>query len=146
MMKHISVLAILPALAFGGDTGTHELAWLVGCWTTTDKSAQEVWIDDGDGALAGFGVAIGDNSVKFYEILTIRRNEDGSLVYSAFPSGQASTSFTATEVAANSVVFVNVDHDYPQEIRYQRDRDRLSATISLLGGANPTSFDKVVCE
>jgi hypothetical protein len=145
-MKIFSLLLFLPVLSFGGEPNDPELDWLVGCWKTPDGSAQEVWIVDSEGALAGFGVAIGDNKVRFYEILSIRQKGDGSLVYTAHPAGQASTSFIAKEITENSVLFVNADHDYPQEIRYSRESNHLYATISLLNGANPNSFNKVSCE
>lgn len=145
-MRILPALVLLPALSFGGDLVGHELGWLVGCWVTPDRSAQEVWIVDSEGALAGFGVAISDNKVNFYEVLSIKRNEDGALVYTAQPAGQSSASFTAKEITENSVLFANADHDYPQEIRYTRESDHLYATISLLEGANPNSFNKVSCE
>lgn len=146
MMRLLAALAILPAIASGGDSTSHELSWLVGCWMTPDKTTQEVWVVEGDRSLAGFSVAVTDNSVSFYEVLSIRQSEDGLLAYTAHPSGQASASFAATEITENSVVFANPNHDYPQEIRYVRDSDRLYATISLLGGVNPNSFNKIACE
>ena len=145
-MKLLTALALFPALALGGDSDSGELSWLVGCWVTADKSAQEVWVVDSERSLAGFSVAINDNKVGFYEVLSIKQSQDGSWTYTAYPSGQASASFSAVEITENSVVFANPDHDYPQEIRYEREDNRLYATISLLGGVNPNSFDKVPCE
>ena len=145
-MKVLTALALFPVLALGGDSDSGELSWLVGCWVTADKSAQEVWVIDSERSLAGFGVAINDNKVGFYEILSIKQSEDGSWTYTAHPSGQASASFQAIQFSENSVVFENPDHDYPQEIKYRREGDRLNATISLVGGVNPNSFDKVACE
>ena len=145
-MKRIGVLALIPVLAIGGESTSNGFGWLAGCWVNPDSSAQEVWVVDSDRSLAGFGVAINDNKVGFYEILSIKQSEDGSWAYTAYPSGQASASFHAVQFSKNSVVFANPDHDYPQEIRYRRVGDRLNATISLVGGVNPTSFDKVACE
>ena len=145
-MRILPALILLPVLSFAGDAYGHELGWLVGCWVTPDGSAQEVWVVDSEGDLAGFGVAISDNTVNFYEVLSIKRNEHGSLVYTAHPSGQTSTAFTAKTITENSVLFVNADHDYPQEIRYKAESGHLYATISLLDGANPNSFIKVSCE
>lgn len=139
-------LALIPALALGGDSNSGELRWLVGCWVTPDNSAQEVWVVNSERSLAGFGVTINDNKVGFYEVLSINQREDGAWTYTAHPSGQASASFVAVEITDNSVVFSNPDHDYPQEIRYKREGNRLYATISLLDGVKPNSFDKVACE
>ena len=146
MNTFLVVLALIPALALGNDSNGHELGWLEGCWVSPDRSSQEVWAVDSTLSLAGFGVAVSDTKVAFYEVLSIRENEDGSFIYTAHPSGQVSASFVATEMTANSVVFVNPDNDYPQEIRYMREGNRLYATISLLGGVNPHSFNKAACE
>jgi hypothetical protein len=145
-MRFLPALLLLPALSLAAEPGEHRLDWLVGCWTTPDGSAQEVWVAERDGSLSGFSVSVADNKVRFYELLSIRRGEDGSLVYTAHPSGQASTSFTGTTITESSALFVNADHDYPQQIRYSRESNRLHATISLLDGSNPVSFDKVACE
>lgn len=144
-MRTLPALLLLPALSLAGHPGEHPLDWLVGCWMTPDGSAQEVWVADSDGGLNGFSVSVADNRVSFYETLTIRPGENGAFVYTAHPSGQASTVFTATKITENSALFVNPDHDYPQQIRYTRVSGQLQATISLLDGARPVSFDKVAC-
>lgn len=145
-MRTLPALLLLPVISMAGESNQHELSWLVGCWMTPDGSSQEVWIDEGGGALVGFSVALADNKVSFYEILSIRRAKDGSLVYMAHPVGQASASFAATAITDNSVLFVNAGHDYPRQIRYTRQADQLHATISLLDGVNPVSFDKIACD
>ena len=145
-MRILAGFALISALAIGSDHDSNQLGWLVGCWVSTDKSAQEVWVVDSDQSLIGFNVVFSDNKVGFYEVLSIKRNEEDSLVYTPHPLGQQSASFAATEVAENSIVFTNPDHDYPQEIRYAREGNRLYATISLLGGAKPNSFDKIACD
>lgn len=145
-MKKILALVLVPTLLLAETAYKHELGWLAGCWTTPDGRAKEVWVIDGDDALAGFAVSIGDNTVSFYEVLTIKRDENGLLVYTAHPSGQATTSFVAMETSANSALFINADHDYPQAIRYVREGNQLAAKISMLDGSRENSFDKVACE
>ncbi len=145
-MKRWIALALIPTMALGGDTDSRLFEWLEGCWSTPDKRSQEVWVIDSEQSLAGFAVSLSNNAVGFYEVLTIKQNESGSWVYVAHPSGQASTAFVATEIGESSVLFVNPDHDYPQEIRYRREGKQLLASISLLGGNNSRSFDKLACE
>jgi len=145
-MKYLAILLLLPALACGGGSYSSELDWLAGCWVTPDHKAQEVWVVDGERSLIGFAVSINDNKVGFYEVLSIKQDSKNKWVYNAHPSGQAGASFKAIQVSKDSVVFANPDHDYPQEIRYRREGDRLFASVSLLGGENPSSFDKVACE
>lgn len=146
MMRLIAVLAVLPAVASGSAATGGELSWFAGCWMTPDKTSQEVWVVEGDGSLTGFNVTVTDNSVSFYEVLNIRPNQNGTWAYTAHPSGQERTSFVLAELSENSAVFTNPDHDYPQQIAYVRDGDRLDATISLLGGEKPNIFSKVACE
>lgn len=40
-MKLLTVLALIPALVFGDGSDSNEFGWLVGCWVTTDKNAQD---------------------------------------------------------------------------------------------------------
>lgn len=145
-MKIWPMLLLIPAILFARDNGGHELAWLAGCWTTPDNKAREVWVVDMDNSLAGFAVSVRDDSVSFYEVLSINRDENGLLVYTAYPSGQAGTSFVGMEISDNNALFVNAEHDYPQAIRYRRHGQTLSATISMLDGSRENTFDKVACD
>ena len=145
-MRFLAALMLLPVMALAEESGGQDLGWLVGCWMTADGRSQEAWIAESDGMLVGFSVSVTDNEVGFYEVLTIRPRADGSLVYTAHLLGQAATSFLAVAIGENSVLFENADHDYPQQIRYRRAANHLYATISLLGGARPVSFDKIACE
>lgn len=144
-MKKLYALLLVPTLALGGEPVGERLAWMLGCWSTTDRSAIEVWAVDDKQTLVGFSVVIRNNAVAFYEILTIRQDVDDTLTYTARPSGQVETTFLATQLSKNSVVFENPVHDYPQQITYVRDGTRLDATIALIGGGNPNSFNKVAC-
>ncbi len=145
-MKASKLLLLLPMLAIAGHAEQSGLDWLAGCWVSADKGSQEVWAIESDYSLIGFAVSIADGKAVFYEVLSIKRNDEGTWAYTAHPSGQASASFIVTDQGDTSVVFTNPDHDYPQEIRYEREGNQLYASISLLGGENPTSFDKLACD
>ena len=144
-MKLLSTLALIPALTLAADSPGGEFNWLAGCWETTDSKTMEVWVVDSERLLVGFSVTIGDDEVGSYEVMSIKQSENGSWEFTAHPSGQAAATFPAVEINDNSVIFSNPEHDYPQEIKYERDGSRLHATISLLGGDRPNSFDKVAC-
>ncbi|NCF29850.1 MAG: hypothetical protein GWP69_20935 [Gammaproteobacteria bacterium] len=145
-MKRWLILLFLPAMVSADGSSSRDFAWLEGCWVTADNRAQEVWVIDDKRSLVGFAVSIKDSKLGSYELLSIKQAEDGSWIYTAHPSGQKPASFQAEEMAKNSVVFANPDHDFPQEIRYLREGKRLSATISMLGGVDAVSFEKVACE
>jgi len=145
-MKSFILLLLIPILASSGHAAKNDLDWLVGCWVTSDQSSQEVWVINGDNLLIGFSATVGAGQIVFYELLSIQRNDNDELIYTAHPSGQASASFTAVKSSENSVVFANYNNDYPQEISYRRDDRQLYATISLRGGDRPNSFTKAACD
>jgi hypothetical protein len=127
--------------ARGGD-----LDWLIGCWETPDKSAIEAWVKYENGDLGGFSVTVEGGQVIFHEVLRIVSFADGSATYTAHPVRQPSTTFKAKSVSGTEVTFSNPSHDFPQEVSYRRDGNRLFATISALNGKNPVSFNKRACE
>ena len=145
-MKLVIVLFILIAgTALAGERADHPFAWLAGCWISEDGSAQEAWAVEDDESLVGFAVALGEEGVSFYEMMTIRRSDDGVWVFTAYPSGQVVTSFRSTSLGDKGAVFENAAHDYPQVVRYQRSGDRLEATISLNDGSRVATFSKRAC-
>lgn len=145
-MRVLTVLLLITLLASAAASSPASLDWLEGCWVSEDGSSQEVWVIDNDESLIGFAVAQDGKRIAFYEVLSIRLNDEGAWVYRAHPSGQAATSFVAVETTEHSVLFANPDHDYPQEIRYRREGDALYASISLLEGEKARSFDKIACD
>lgn len=145
MTAKLSTIATF-LLACAQPASADSLDWLVGCWESKDGTAKEVWVKDEDGRLSGFSVTLKNNDIVFYEVLGIATASDGTMTYTAHPSGQASASFVSKNAVDSEVTFSNPLHDYPQEISYKRDGDKLFATISALHGKNPRSFDKQACD
>lgn len=103
------------------------LAWMGGCWST--GTAEEQWMAPAGGLMVGMSRTVRDGRARGYEFL-LMRVVDGRVVYWAYPSGQSPTSFPATEVGADQVVFENAEHDFPQKIRYRRESsDRMVASV-----------------
>ena len=92
-MRLSATLALILARASGSNSDRSAFDWLVGCWVSTDNSAQEVWVVDSEKSLIGFGVVVGSDKVDSYEVLSIKKSKDGSWTYIAHPSGQATASF-----------------------------------------------------
>jgi hypothetical protein len=131
-------LSLGPAGAAAQEAGTtdapsvEQLGWLAGCWEGTLSSGatyEEMWLAPRAGMLVGVArMTRGDRALSF-EFMRIGV-DDGALVYAAQPGGREATVFRATLVAADSVVFENPAHDFPQRIRYRHDEpDGLVATI-----------------
>lgn len=137
---------LLAAAGFWRADASGGPDWLLGCWQSDDGLQVEAWAEEPDGSLIGFGAVFADGRLGFHELLSIRRSDAGALIYTAHPAGQSRTVFTAVDDPRGGLRFVNPAHDYPQEIAYRRDGERLVATISALGGGNSRTFDKRRCD
>ena len=72
------------------------------------------------GSMIGMGRTVrGDRLVDFE--LVVLQEQDGGLAYEAHPSGQPTAVFLARTVSESSVIFENLQHDFPQRIGYQRN-------------------------
>ncbi len=145
-MKTLMIVLYMCAAMLASPATAEAPRWIVGCWESPDESATEVWVIEPDGTLIGFGVALDQGKVRFYEVLKIESNENGVLFYTAHPIGQAAASFRASKETSSSVVFTNPAHDYPQEISYRREGNMLYASTSALGGRDVQSFTKRTCQ
>lgn len=119
--------------------------WLAGCWVSSDGQSLEAWTLDADDTLIGFSSVTNGNAVVFYELMSIRRDAQGALMFTAYPSNQPDGSFPVEDWDTDQVVFFNDAHDYPQRIRYQRQGDRLFADISRADGSDRRNFVKQRC-
>jgi hypothetical protein len=100
-----------------------------------------VWAPGGAHELVGYARLITEARDRQTEHLRIYQRGDG-LVYEAHPESQALTLFPLRAHGADSVVFENPAHDFPQRIAYQRvGSDSLIAVVSnLTGGGRPIRF------
>lgn len=109
------------------------LDWLLGSWQRTGMpaglSGEEHWRRQQD-ALEGEGRSYRHGELRFQERLRIVE-EAARLYYVADVAGNpAPVRFALVEQGAQSVVFENLQHDFPQRIAYQRNGRQLTATVS----------------
>lgn len=141
-----SILAPLAAAALASSTppatDVAGLGWMSGRWQTEAGGmwTEEVWLTPRGGMMLGLSRAgRGDHAGEF-EFLRLEAGDDGVPVYWGSPAGRTAVGFRLVEVDAQSAVFENRDHDYPQRIAYRRDGATLTATISAADGTNPMSW------
>jgi len=118
-------------------------AYLSGCWEQRGDDGrwtEECWTDTRGGLMIGSGRDGKGDQVGHWEWMRIERGADGSLTFYGSPKGAAAVGFKATEGNANSITFVNPDHDYPQRIRYVVTDGGLDAEISLADGSKPNRW------
>ena len=79
-------------------------------------------------------------TVREFEFIRLQAGEDGIVAYLAQPGGRAAVSFRLVARDGSSATFENPDHDFPQRIRYSRNGETLTATISAIDGSNAMSW------
>ena len=132
MMRHkivcLLALAIMPASA--SPDSISDLAWLSGCWATTNQEtgSGEQWMPPAGGTMLGMNRTVRDSKTVAFEFMRIVEQDDGGLEFIASPSGQAMASFLMVSVKDREVIFENPDHDFPRRIIY-----RLLSDGDLLG-------------
>jgi hypothetical protein len=118
--------------------------WLSGCWESRagERVTNEMWLPPAGDLMVGAGRTTVGPSARAFEHLRLRAVE-GSLVYTAIPSGQRETDFTSTTVSDTLLVFENLQHDFPQRIIYRRvGADEIAARIEGPGPDGATrGFD-----
>ena len=101
----------------------------------------EMWMPASGDMMLGASRTQVAGVTREYEQLVLSA-EGGALVYTASPSRQATTSFTATHASDTALVFENPEHDFPQLIRYRRaGTDSLVARVEGPGRDGPRGID-----
>jgi hypothetical protein len=108
-------------------------SWLEGTWTRPLKLGMgfERWRLLPDGSLEGEGGVTEDGHTEIFEKLWIKRFGD-HWVYMAAPGNNAPTLFTYQGTVNDLIIFKNEEHDFPNTIVYQKNRDG-SMTASISG-------------
>ena len=119
-----------------------DLDWMAGAWSREDGArwTEESWTSPRGGVMLGHSRSGAGDRLREFEYLRLQAGEDGVPVYIAQPGGAAPTLFKLVARDAASATFENAAHDYPQRIRYVRDGDVMTATISLIDGSKAMSW------
>jgi len=123
-------------------TRVADLAWMGGRWLAGENGrwTEEVWAGPRGGTLMGFSWSGEGRAIDEYEFLRIQPGEDDEIIYLAQPNGGAGVGFYLVRAEGTSATFENPDHDFPQRIRYVRNGDTLTATISKMDGSRARSW------
>lgn len=118
------------------------LSWMVGGWATDEAGSftEEHWLAPRGGTMLGVHRDVKGGRTVGFEFLRIEARPEG-LVYLASPGGRPPTSFRATQVTADRVVFENKAHDFPQRILYWRSPGALHARIEGLDGGKEAAIE-----
>jgi hypothetical protein len=127
---HSLLLAVALLFGLTQERLIDRTAFMKGCWERRagNRLVEEQWMVPRGGIMLGMGRTVrGDTLVEYEHMRIYERN--GRLVFAAQPSRQALAEFESTTIDANSIVFANPAHDFPQRIRYRSSGDSLFARI-----------------
>jgi hypothetical protein len=140
--------AAYAALIAAGTTGPQSdalarLHWLAGCWELSrgTRTTLEMWMPPAGGVMLGASRTLSAGVLREWEQLRLSVR-DGRVIYTATPSAQAQTEFTASAVSDSGFTVENPTHDFPQRIIYRRrGADSLIARIEGDTPGGPRGID-----
>lgn len=122
MKSFLIVFLVILAFVASCVTSKFELAdLLVGTWKVKDKEQYEVWERAGAKELKGYGYRLEEGEQQITETLRIRKS-NGQWAYEATVPGQndgATIRFFLNTEVRGIYSFENLEHDFPQKIRYK---------------------------
>ena len=124
------MLAVLLGACFVAGASAAEpeitrLAWLSGCWASDggEPGSGEQWSAIAGETMLGMGRTVRRGKTVNSEFMELRHLPDGRLAFIAHPSGQPTAAFPVLTLTDTSVVFENLQHDFPQRVAYVRAGD-----------------------
>ena len=123
-----------------------KLDWLEGTWIRTNvkpgRSAEEKWQKISPTEWQGLGVTMNGTDTVFVEKLKLVA-KDGNIFYVAdIVENKEPVYFKLTNITGNSFVCENSKHDFPKMIAYQKEGNKIKATISGNGKSVDYLFEK----
>lgn len=138
------LLLFVQCVSAGDKKPLSELSWLAGCWTVLGEEygTVEHWMPPAGGTMLGMARTVKRGKTVGYEFLKLTIDNDGHLIYTAWPSGQEETSFAVAALSTNRLELLNPEHDFPQRIVYTLEAsDRLGARVEGVSADGLLGFD-----
>jgi hypothetical protein len=137
-----AVLALLIAVQAAPEPRVGDLEWMSGDWVAEGEGrwTEESWSAPRGGIMLGHSRSGRGETVREFEFVRLQADEDDVPVYYAQPGGRPPVAFRLVARDGTSATFENPAHDFPQRIRYVREGETLTATISAIDGSNATSW------
>jgi hypothetical protein len=146
LVASLAVLALAAGAMLSADPPAEEprrgiaaLGWLEGAWRSADEKGtvwEACYSSPEGGEIVSATKQIKGGKVTLYDFERFRE-VDGKVVLTPFPHGKASVDFTMAdapsrpgEPAPKRAIFVNLEHDFPQRMKYELTADgKLEITL-----------------
>ena len=116
--------------------------WLIGKWKRTNeeqgKETFEIWKKTSESEYKGIGYIMQNNDTIWQEEMLLSNTDRKWKLKIKNPEEEAIT-FKNTDLNDNSFSFQNHDIDFPNEISYRKNGNKISATVA--GGDTKIEFE-----
>ena len=123
-----------------------KLDWLEGDWTRLDvkpgRTTHESWQRISSTEWKGLGVNMKGRDTAFVEKLKLVIKDDNIYYVADLAENKGPVYFKLTLLTDHSFVCENSQHDFPKKIIYQKDGNKIKATISGDGKSLDYLFEK----
>ncbi len=150
-MRHFFLFIFISLFLFSCSTNSKNekiksSEWLIGEWKnqSVEGVLKENWAKTNDSTLTAGSFFIKEEDTLHFENI-ILKEKDGELVYETTIQGQNNDKpiiFPLLTQTENELVFENLQNDYPQKIKYQRN-SKTAITISISGRQTKKSISEV---
>ncbi len=145
----LAVVAVYPGntlFAQGASEDFKKLDWLEGTWARTNskpgRSAHEKWQKISSTEWSGIGVNMKGNDTAFVEKLKLVVKDDNIYYVADIVENKQPVFFRLTSLTNDGFVCENPQHDFPKKISYQKDGEKIKATISGDGKSIDYMFER----
>ena len=149
-MRLLGVLMFAATVAAQApDTALRRTGFIAGCWETKvgTQSIREDWRVVTPDFLVGTGTTVAGGVVREFEFQRVL-SQRGSVAYIAQPNGARPTTFALDPSSPpDHAVFVNMNHDYPKRVAYEKvSADAMTAWIDDGAGSKKVAFAYTRCQ
>jgi hypothetical protein len=143
-LKYFICIPVVALLFLGCNRSTQETQWLLGSWCniTPKMRYYENWTLTENSDLAGECFVLRKSDTVFFERMQLKKTKNG-WDYNVTVRNQNQAKaiiFSSTCITADSLVFENKNHDYPNRIVYKKiSNDQLVARIFGIQNGKPTT-------
>jgi hypothetical protein len=128
------------------DEDFKKFDWLKGTWIRTNakpgRSGNERWIKVSETEWQGFGLTMKGSDTAQLEKLKLVIKDNAIYYVADVPENKQIVYFKITEISENGFICENPEHDFPKRISYQKEGDKLKATISGNGKSIEYFFER----
>ena len=154
MKKALLLVSVLFAIEIAHSQSSSQkvrddfkkLDWLEGNWTRLDvkpgRSAHESWQKISTTEWKGSGVNLKGADTAFIEKLKLVIQDDNIYYVADIAENKEPVYFKLTAITDDSFVCENPQHDFPKKIAYQKNGNKIKATISGDGKSIDYLFEK----